>query len=308
LGQRKHFQKKLKREGEVMKIKVGGIVLSAFGVLLGTAAVAQTQGAPAGPPKVLVIQREVVKTGQAAAHEKWEMGWPRVFGKANWPVNYLAAASLTGESRVLFFTGYDSEEAWEKDTLAQRSNTALTAQLDALAAKDADYLKESTTSVFSFMPEISYHADVPIATMRYFRIAAIQVKPGHNDHFVEIRKLVRAAHEKANLGDHYAVYHRTGGGSTGLYLIFVPMKSLAEDDQFDSVHGDAYKAALGEDGRKKMADFAMQGAESTETQIFAFSPRMSYPPKAFLDTDKDFWAAKPAPAAKAAKPKQPAKP
>jgi len=52
----------------------------------------------------------------------------------------------------------------------------------------------------------------------------------------------------------------------------------------------------------------MQGAESMETQIFEFNPRMSYPPKAFLDIDKAFWAPKPAPAVKATKPTQPAKP
>ncbi|HLW55034.1 MAG TPA: hypothetical protein VKW06_19530 [Candidatus Angelobacter sp.] len=276
-------------------------IVSAIGLLLGTAAFAQQQGEMNGPPKVLVIAREVVKTGQSAAHEKWEMGWPQAFTKANWPVHYIAATALTGESRALFITGYDSEEAWEKDNHAQAKDPGLKAQLDALAAKDADYLKESATSVFNYMPEISYHADVPIATMRYFRIAAIEVKPGHNDHFVEVRKLIRAAHEKANLGDHYAVYHRSAGGSGGLYLIFVPMKSLAENDQFAAIHGDAYKAALGEDGQKKVAEFGAQGAESMETQIFEFSPKMSYPPQAFLDMNPDFWTVKPAVAKKPVK-------
>lgn len=295
-----------------MSTRMRGIALSALGTLLGAAAVAQQQGEMAGPPKVLVIQREVVKQGQSAAHEKWEMGWPRAFAKANWPTRYLAATSLTGESRALFFVGYDSEADWEKDNTAQAKNAALKAQLDALSAKDADYIKEMTTSVFTYMPEISYKAaEASIPNMRYFRIAAIEVKPGHNDHFVEVRKLVRAAHEKANLGDHYAVYHRTSGGSGGLYLIFVPMKSLAEDDQFASIHGDAYKAALGDDGQKKVADFQAQGVESAETQIFEFNPKMSYPPKAFLDANPDFWTVKPAPAAKpAAKPaaaKEPAK-
>jgi len=208
---------------------------------------------------------------------------------------------------VLFITGYDSEEAWEKDNLAQRKNPALRAALEALAAKDADFLKESTTSVFAFMPEISYKAAVPVATMRYFRIVAVQVKPGHNDHFVEVRKIIKAAHEKANLDEHYAVYHRVQGGSTGLYLIFLPLKSLAQNDQFESLHGTAYKAALGEEGQKKITEFGMQGEESTESQIFEFSPPMSYPPKAFLDTDPAFWAPKAAPVAKPAGAKEPPK-
>jgi len=129
-------------------------------------AVAQTQSAPSGPPKVLVIIREVVKLGQGPAHEKWEAGWPQAFAKVNWPVHYLAMTSLTGEPRALFLVGYESEEAWEKDNLAQRKNTALTTQLQALAAKDADFLKESRTGVFTYMPELSYNAAVDVATMR----------------------------------------------------------------------------------------------------------------------------------------------
>lgn len=274
-----------------------GIIASIIFLCLAGTAVAQTQNAPSGPPKVLVISREVVKHGQGPAHEKWEAGWPQAFAKANWPVNYLAATSLSGESsRALFLTGYESEAAWEKDNQAIRKNTALNSQLDALAAKDADFLKESRTSVFTYLPDISYKADVEIATMRYFRIVAIQLKPGHNDHFVEVRKLVRAAHEKANLKDHFAVYHLSQGGSTGMYLIFLPMKSLAEDDQFDAMHGADYKAALGDDGQKQVADFNMQGVESVESNVFEFSPKMSYPPKAWVDADPAFWGAKAAPA------------
>lgn len=282
-----------------MSTKLKGIIVSAFGLYLAATAVAQSPGEMPGPPKVLVISREVVKMGQGPAHEKWEAGWPRAFAKAKWPVPYLAASSLTGESRVLFITGYDSEEAWEKDSVAQRKNAALKAELDALAAKDADFLKESTTSVFAYMPEISYQAGVPIASMRYFRIVAVQVKPGHNDHFLEARKIILAAHQKANLDEHYAVYRRVQGGSTGLYLIFLPMKSLAQNDQFDALHGPAYKAALGEEGQKKITEFDMQGEESLESQIFEFSPKMSYPPKTFLDIDPAFWAPKAAQAAKA---------
>jgi len=260
-------------------------------------AVVQAQNAPTGPPKVLVITREVIKLGQGPAHEKWETGWPQAFAKANWPVHYLAATAQTGEPRALYLTGYDSEAAWEKDTQAQRKNPTLSAQLDALALKDADFLKESRTGVFSYMPDISYNANVEIGKMRYFRVVAIQVKPGHNDHFVEVRKLVRAAHEKAGLKDHFAVYHMIQGGSTGVYLIFLPMTSLVEDDQFDAMHGADYKAALGDDGQKKVADFNMQGAESIESHVFEFSPKMSYPDKSWVDADPDFWTPKAAPAA-----------
>jgi hypothetical protein len=290
-----------------MQSRLTRTILSVFAVCLGTMAVAQSKSATTGPPKVLVIGREVVKMGQGSAHEKWEAGWPRAFAKAEWNAHYLAATSLTGESRALYLSGYDSMEAWEKDTEATRKNKTLSAELDALSVKDADFLKESRTGVFTYMPELSYQPDAPLAGLRYFRIFNILVKPGHDSHFVETRKLVREAHEKAGLKEHFAVYHIAGGGSAGQYLIFIPMQSLAEVDQFDSLHGAAYKAALGEEGQKKIADFNAQGVESTESNIFALNPAMSYPPKAWVDADPGFWTPKAAVPAKPAAVKKPAK-
>jgi hypothetical protein len=42
----------------------------------------------------------------------------------------LAVSAITGKPRVLFLTGYDSFEAWEKDTRATQNNATLSAALD----------------------------------------------------------------------------------------------------------------------------------------------------------------------------------
>jgi hypothetical protein len=255
--------------------------------------IAQSQEAMMKPPKVLTMTREVLKTGKGAVHEKWEAGWPRMFAKANWPTHYLAMSSITGEPRVLFFTGYESMEDWAKDTQAQEKNAVIAAEEESLADKDGDYLTGLTNAVFTYMPELSYHPDVPVAGTRYFGAVVFHVKRGHDDHFVEARKAALAAHEKAGLGDHYAVYHLTAGGNAGTYVIFLPMKSLAELDAFPTIHGKPYKDALGEEGQKKLDDFDSQGLESSETQIFAISPSMSYPAKEWVQADEEFWGGKP---------------
>src|SRR5713226_4695032 len=134
-------------------------ILSALAVCLGAAAAAQPQQAQAqqtmmSPPKVLVIGREVVKTGKGAAHEKWEAGWPRAYAKAKWPVNYLAISSMTGEGRALYLGGYESMAAWESDLAAQGKNAALSAETQALTEKDGEFLTENRTAVFTYMPEL----------------------------------------------------------------------------------------------------------------------------------------------------------
>lgn len=267
------------------------------GLCLGGVLWAQAQQAMLTPPKVLVITREVLKPGKGAVHEKWEAGWPRAFAKAKWPTTYLAVASMTGENRALYMTGYESMAAWEADFKAIEKNAALSAELAVLSEKDGDYLTELRTTAFNFRADLSYRPDSALAGTRYFLIVSLMVKPGHGDHFNEIRKIVRQAHEKANLDEHYAVYEAAAGSPGGLRLIFIPMKTLAEADQAPERHGKAYQDALGEEGRKKADEFQAQGLESAESQLFAFSPKMSYVSKEWIDTEPDFWAPKPAKAA-----------
>ncbi len=261
---------------------------------LGSGLLAQAQPVMLTPPKVLVITREVLKPGKGAAHEKWETGWPRAFAKAKWPTHYLAVSSLTGENRALYMTGFDSLAAWEADSRAVEKNATLSAELATLADKDGDYLTELRTAAFTYQPEQSYRADSPLAGTRYFMIISQTVKPGHGDHFAEVRKIVRQAHEKVGLDEHFAVYQASAGPNAGLRLIFIPMKSLAEADQAAERHGKAYQDALGEEGRRKVSEFAAQGLESSETHIFAFSPKMSYVSKEWIAAEPDFWAPKPA--------------
>jgi hypothetical protein len=289
-----------------MRCKIGLLLMA--GVYLGCATMANAQEAMMRPPKVLTITREAVKTGKSSAHEKWEEGWPKAYAKAKWSTHYLAMTAITGESRVLFLTPYDSMAAWEEDVRAQDKNPDLSAANEALGAKNGDFLSDSKTAVFTLMPELSYQQELPAAGIRGFMVVAQTVKPGHGKHYEEIRKMVKAAHEKAGLKEHYTVYHVSAGANSGLYLIFIPIKGLADVDQFDALHGQAYKDALGEEGQNKITEFGMQGLESSETQLFVFSPRMSYAPKAWVDAEPDFWAPKPSPAAKPAAAKKEAKP
>src|SRR5262245_20806988 len=107
----------------------------ALGVLLLGGSVsltfAQETGRPSGttpPPKVLQVIREFVKPGKGgSAHEKAESAFVQAFAHAKSPTHYLAATSLSGKSRALFFIPFDSFEAWEKDNLAVQKNTALSA-------------------------------------------------------------------------------------------------------------------------------------------------------------------------------------
>jgi hypothetical protein len=158
------------------------------------------QEAPEGttpPPKVLVIDREFTKPGKSGAvHEKSESAFVQAFARAKWPTHYFAANSLTGKNRTLFFIGYDSFEAWEKDSMAQQKNATLSAALDHAVLADGDLLSEADAGAFTYNEEQSLRGPVDIAHMRYFEISLYRVRPGHRKEWGDLVKLVKDAYDK----------------------------------------------------------------------------------------------------------------
>ena len=138
------------------------VVLLAVGI----SGIAAGQDKPAVnmPPKVLTVIREYTKPGKSGTlHEKTESAFVQAMMHAKWPTHYLAVESLSGPSRALFLTGYDSFAAWEKDTNATEKNKALSADLDRAYAADGELLSETDGAALVFREEYSLRPEVDIA-------------------------------------------------------------------------------------------------------------------------------------------------
>lgn len=286
--------------------KIAGAMLALLFLLpAGISVIAAAQDKPMMdhmPPKVLVAGREYTKPGKSGTlHEKTESAFVQAMMHAKWPTHYLAMESLSGKSRALFFTGYDSLEAWEKDTLATQKNAALSSALDRAWAADGDLLSETDGAVLAYSEECSLHPEVDIAHTRYFEISGWQVKPGHGKDWDEIVKLVKAAYEKVP-GSHWSCYSAVYGFPNTTYIVFVPMKSLAEEDK-SLMDNKAFEAAMGEEGMKKLAALSAAALESSGSNLFAINPKMSYPFDEWVKADPDFWKTKAAAPMAAKKPK-----
>src|ERR1700735_4170338 len=126
-----------------------GLCLLSLGSMFASAQDGMGDAMP--PPKVLVIEREYLKPGRGGSmHEKTESAFVRAMSAAKWPTHYFGMDSLSGPSRSLFFVGYPSFEAWEKDNLATQKNATLAAAFDRAGIADGDLLTtyESSTSVY----------------------------------------------------------------------------------------------------------------------------------------------------------------
>ena len=269
--------------------KITGLLLGAY-LLVGGLGVAVTQETTP-PPKVLSIIREFVKPGKSGAvHEKSESAFVQAVTRAKWPTHYLAVSSITGRPRVLFLTGYDSFAAWEKDVLATQKNATLSVALDRAAVADGELLSDYDSSALVYSDEYSLRSAVDIPHMRYFEISLYRVRPGHDDDWDKIVKMVKAAYEK--IPDvHFATYYAQFGQEGTTYVVFTPMKSAAEVDQ-SFAQDKQFMANMGEDGMKKFSELLAASIEFSQHNLFAFSPSMSYVDDEWIKADPDFWKPK----------------
>jgi hypothetical protein len=255
-------------------------------------------------PKVLQIQREFLKPGKAGSiHEVKESAFIDAMSRAKWPTHYIGMTSLSGKSRALFFTSYDSFDAWEKDYAAISKNAALSSSLDRAYSADGELLDSTDTGVFMFQEEMSLRPRPDLGAARYMEISSYHVRPGHNKEWTDAVKLVKAAYEKGVPDSHWGMFEQVYGGDGGTYLVLTSHKSLSEVDQGFAADKQ-FVAAMGEDGMKKLSELVAACVESSQHQLFAINPHMSYVSDDWIKSSPDFWSVKPASAKPPAPPKK----
>lgn len=267
--------------------------------LAGGAATARAQDENA-PPKVLLIDREVVKLGQNRAHEKNEAAFVRAAEWVKSPTHYLAATTMSGPSEALFFIGFDSYAGWGEDE-KWGSQPKIEALLGGIMQKDSDFLTAADQVVATYNEKWSYRPNTNIAEMRYFEMETIRRLPGHDSEWEQLIALYQTTAAKANIDEHDIFYEVHYGGENGTILIFTPRKTLADLDGAMAA-SKTFEDALGADGLKKWSQLAEATIASDSAELLRFSSSMSYPLDAWVKADPDFWKPKPMNAPKAATP------
>ncbi len=249
------------------------------------------QEKPLGNQSVLQITREYTKPGKAGmAHDQTESAFVEAMARAKWPTHYLGMTSLSGQQRALFLTWYASFDAWEKDNKATDKNTELSAALDRASVADGELLNSVDQSVFLFHQELSLRpmSVTDLSPMRYLEVSVYHIRPGHDAEWNEAVKMVKAAYEKAVPNAHWGTYEEMFGGDGGTFIVLTALKTLAEIDRA-SLEDKQFQAAMGEDDMKKLEGLVSASIESSQHQLFAFNPHMSYVDEQWVKADPDFW-------------------
>ena len=267
------------------------ISLSAL-LLLATSALATAQSpmpaGPSSPPAIIQRSREMMKVGHSDAHEANERAWAGAYAKTKLPFYSIALTSMTGPNDAWWMSGWQSFKQFDDANAALAKNKEFQAAVSQYAAKDADYVSDAVGSLWTLRQDLSYRDTVDWSKMHAYQMITVRARPGHDGDFKAIALKIRATHQAARTGAHWAMYQGMMGVPDGTYLVIVPMSSVADLDA--GMKEDAqFAKALGEAGGKELDKLTSDGIISTETNLFAVSAKMSFVSEEWRAADADFW-------------------
>ena len=250
-----------------------------------------------GPPPVLLIVREDIKPGMMGAHGRHSAEFSSIFNKLQTPNYRIALVPVAGsENEVIYITGAENFAELER---IQKATDEKLANLSGMTKADMDRLDKEAPSMHAgmrdmmavFRPELSYNPGVAIATMRYFAVTTVRVRPGQEDAYAEyVNNVVKVARDKAKAELHVATFQIIAGAPGTTFMNFRPMKSLSE---YDLRIGPRVREAMSDDQKKKADKLLSESVMFTETSVYAFNPQMSYVSKEMAAGDPTFWNPKP---------------
>jgi len=272
-------------------MRKSSVSLTLLALVAGGGATAFAQGMPTTQPKFLHIVREQIKPGRAAAHAKWEAGWPEAFEKAKSPYHYIALQSITGAPEVLFVAPLANQAAYGEMT-ALESGPALAAELERLGTGDEPFLSEQSAIQAVAMPELSHGAFPEVGKMRYYEITTFRVKPGHQDAWIAATKAYKAAAARSAPGATWRTYDVVAGAPGGTYLVFSSVGSFADFDKM-MAEGEATMKGATPEEMDVLGKFMKDSVISVSTNRYRVDPGQSYVNAETRAKDAAFWAKKP---------------
>jgi hypothetical protein len=258
----------------------------------GTGQTKDVKQSETAPPKlvVLVYQRflfdKVTESGKAlaaAAHACANLEVPN---------SWIVLDSITGDSEVLSFDPFDSFAHIDKAFARWGPIYAAHTDLGKFQAQINGALASQRTIVAERRDDLSYRANrIDLSKARFLRVLEVRLHPGYEGEFAEASKKLAAAYEQKGSDLPWVVYQVNAGISSPTFFAFVPMRTLAQNDDLLSL-GDGSHEAEGE-AAERMQQIARATYAHTESNLYAISPEKSHVSKEFAAGDPEFWTAKP---------------
>jgi hypothetical protein len=272
-------------------VKAALCLLVAGSVLSTKPAAAQISSGVAPPPKYIYLTNVAIKPNMGSSFIVDESSEVQAERTANAPIHYFGMLNITGSPRALFFAGFDSFADMQKQHDQGMSDAKLQDALKAGDAAEAPVLSETHGSIYKYRDDLSLNAAVDLSQERFFDITLFHVRYGHYEDFEHLVKLYAKAYSSI-ANSHWAMFEKLyGEDSDRTFILVTPIKALAEEDQA-MIDGDNLPKTVGEDQLQLMRELGSQTVESSESDLFAIIPQISYVPDAWISASPDFWGKK----------------
>jgi len=278
------------------------IAVTAWGITAVALNAQEHDSAPSGPAPVLMTVSELLQPGAETAHANLEAAYATALDAGKASQYYLGMGAVTGTPQTVFLSGYSSLE--EISEVHDHDEATMGEKLASLDEEHNGTLAEVETAIWRLRPALSNPNTENLAKMRFMELIHIHVKLGHGAEFADVIKHMRESWMKADPDFHYSIYQQIFGSSVDdSYMVMIAIKSLADLDKHHSMVAE-FQKGLGEDVQKHMQEFESANYDSTESNLFVFTPSMSRLPESWTKDDTEFWKPQPAvavPAKKAVK-------
>lgn len=277
-----------------MKNRLGSwmIVASLLLVALAALPVAQAQRRNFnGPSKYLYLGTVSLKPGSMGRFTSLEQARIAELRGAKDSRYFFTMEQITGSNMLISLAGFDSFADLQKAHDQIYANAQLAEKLEDNGTTRGALIREVHDSIYMFRKDLSLHSDQSLEDMRFMRMSVIEVKPGHNADLENIAKAEVKA-QGSNADVHWAVFEKIyGQGSGRVYLLVTPMKSLSEVDTMIA-NRQKSREMVGEGLRHLVMSVEGKSISMSESDLFAFAPKISYVPDSWLKASPDFWGKK----------------
>jgi hypothetical protein len=274
--------------------------VAAFALVFVAGAAGQTKDSAwpeTAPPKLAVLVYARYAFDKAAESGKALAAAARACAKLDVPNWWIVMDSVSGEQEVLSFDPFDSFAHIDKAFAAWPSIYAAHAELGKVQAQINSALTSQRTIIAVRRDDLSYRAiRIDLSKARFLRVLEVRLHPGHEGEFGEAFQKLSAAYEKTESDLPWVVYQVNVGTPSPAFFVFMPMRTLAQNDDLLN-QGERLHEAEAETAAR-MQQIAREAYAQTESNLYAISPEKSHVSKEFAAGDPGFWMPEPEAAAK----------
>jgi len=251
----------------------------------------QASRLPGEPPKILNIVRQQLIPGKAGAYAELLKRIGAEYNRRGIPVYWYGAQSFTGPLEGLYLNFFESFAEMNATNDALNKAVAANPALAQMQEQLLTYTSGVTNAFAVRRDDLGYRWDaIDFSKVRVLRVATIQVRQGHEAEFAEAIRGLRAAYARLNANAYWATYQVTAGAPSSTFVIFLPMRSLDEMDDYINRLA-ALPEAEGPGVAGQLQQIARDAYRSWDSELFSVNPSQSHMPADFMTGDPAFWRA-----------------